>query len=81
MSTMTILDVKWRNSRWTMGVVLTVNKMGVVKAYMGVGEGEDAVSDMEMIASYGCKLIKEEALAFFPQHREYIENNYWKPGG
>lgn len=38
------------------GVVLTVNEMGVRKGYLGIGEGIDQKEDEGFIAQYGHKL-------------------------
>jgi hypothetical protein len=75
---MVILDATWRNSRWTVGAVLTINQIGELKAYLGVGDGNNEDYDKQLIANYGCKLTKVEALVWFPKYKDMIEEKYWK---
>jgi hypothetical protein len=70
-----ILQVKWRNSRWVIGIVLVLCRDGKKRAYLGKGFGDDANMDADLIAAYGALLSYREASAFFPglKQEEYSE--------
>lgn len=71
----TILDVKWRSARDTLGFVAIKSHNGW-KAYMGPGKAHyDIQMDIDYIAAYGVKMTQDEAKVFFPQFNidEYIK--------
>ncbi len=67
---MEILNTEWRTGNECVGIVLTKTGIGKLKAYIGVGAGQDLVADAQHIAELGAALPLREAKAFFPMIEE-----------
>ena len=67
---MKIIGVEWRSGADTIGIVLTDDSMGKLRAYIGAGRGNNQEADALRIAEYGHRLRFSEAQAFFPQIEE-----------
>lgn len=67
---MKIITMEWRSGADTVGIILTDDSMGKLRAYIGVGMGFNQEADARRIAEYGHRLRFSEAQAFFPHIQE-----------
>jgi len=62
-----IIGVKWRSGRDIVGIVAVQNDHNDLwRTYIGTVIGNDKKTDKEYIKTWGAKLNKVEAIAFFP---------------
>ena len=67
---MKIIAKEWRSGKDIIGFIATEVYNGKWRAYIGVAEGGTENLDALRIAKNGTKLIKREAIAFFPYLKE-----------
>jgi len=61
-----LVDIRWFSGRDTIGVVLVEDMtMHYVKAYIGVGQGNNEQADAEHIAQWGSKIPQTMAESLF----------------
>lgn len=57
---MEIIDVTWFTGEQSMGIVVIRNAVGQIKAYIGVGDGQDEEQDTKKIAESGVRIHKDQ---------------------
>ena len=61
-----IIGVVWKTVGITTIGFVAVNSFNGWKAYCGIGGGHDEEEDCQIIANIGAKMLKNEAVGFFP---------------
>lgn len=63
-----VLATRWHTTRqgYLIGVVATCGAVGDWAAYTGIASGNDTKQDIRLIAENGAKLMREEAIGYFP---------------
>lgn len=57
---MEIIDVSWWTTDKSIGIVVVKNEVGQLKAYIGVGDGQDEEQDAKNIADGGARVHKQQ---------------------
>lgn len=78
---MKILSTQWIGmgitDKSTVGVVLIENEVGGIKGYIGhIKKPCSEEADALYISKLGGKLTKDQTLAFFPEHKNRIEEMF-----
>lgn len=85
MAVLNVIEAKWSKGKGTIGIILIKTQYSGFRAYMGVGLDVNVDYDTEFIVTYGEKLSRHIAAAYFPKRIKegvmYDGRTHEKPKG